>query len=115
MDGDFFQSAGRARALLQSAKIERAFHAERAYDLDIGGREMAEMIGAENLAPADDATVTRRIAAEIAKIAGALQIKMAGRDVWHQQEPSVAAEGRASGSCRKRRRASIAAWELFYM
>src|SRR5579872_4159996 len=45
---------------------------------------MAEMIGAEHPSPAQAAAIAREIAAEIAKIAGALQLEMAGRDVGHR-------------------------------
>jgi len=38
---------------------------------------MAEMVGTEDLPPAHDPAVTRRIAAEIAEIAGAGELEMA--------------------------------------
>jgi hypothetical protein len=39
---------------------------------------MAEMIGPENLSPAHDAAIARAIAAEVAEVARAFQIEMAG-------------------------------------
>ena len=41
--------------------------------------KMAEMVGAENLPPAHGAAVAGRVAAEVAEIAGAGKIEMAGR------------------------------------
>jgi hypothetical protein len=61
------------RALFDAAKVEGAAHAQRADDLDVGGRELAKMVGAEDVPPARGAAVGGRIAAEIAEIAGALQ------------------------------------------
>src|SRR5690348_15543654 len=88
MDRDFLQAADRDGALFQPAKIECASYAERADDLDIVRGEVAQMVGAEYLAPTDHAPAMRGITAEIAKIAGALQIEMAGRDVWHRKSAS---------------------------
>ena len=45
---------------LGAAKIEGAFQAEAAQHLDIGLGKMAEMVGAEDLPPADRAAVFGR-------------------------------------------------------
>ena len=68
----------RGDALLGAAEIECAPDAEAAQHLDIGFGEMAEMVGAEDLPPAHDAAVPGRIAAEVAEIAGAGEIEVAG-------------------------------------
>ena len=77
--GDFRHAAQRGGALLGAAKIERAADAELPQHGDIVVGEMAEMVGAEDLPPAHGAAVARRIAAEIAEIAGAGEVEMAGR------------------------------------
>src|SRR6478735_11910486 len=81
MHGDLADRADARRALLDAAKIEGTAHAQRADDLDIGSSELAEMVGAEDVPPARGTAICGRIAAEVAKIAGALQGEMAGRDV----------------------------------
>ena len=75
----FLDAAKRFAAFVLAAKIEGAAHAELAQHRDVGCRKLAEMVGAENLPPAHKAAVLGGIAAEIAKIAGAGQIEMAGR------------------------------------
>ena len=75
---DLPDAAQGACALLHAAEVERAFDAERAQHSRIGLGEMAEMVGAKDLPPAHDAAVVARIAAEIAEIAGAGKIEMAG-------------------------------------
>jgi hypothetical protein len=50
-------------------------------DLDVIGRELAEMIGAEDVPPARGPAIGGRIAAEITKIAGALQGEVTGRGI----------------------------------
>jgi hypothetical protein len=42
---------------------------------------MAEMVRAEDLAPADSAAVAGEVAAEIAEIAGAGEVEVTGSDV----------------------------------
>ena len=81
MNRDFADAAERGDTLFGAAKVERASHAQAAQDCNVGLRDMAEMIGAEDLPPADLASVAGGIAAEIAKIAGALKIEMTGRGV----------------------------------
>src|ERR1700741_1882676 len=88
MNHDLLKSAGRARAFVDAPKIEGASHAKRAHDVDVGSGEMAEMIGAEHPPPAQGTAIARGIAAEIAEIAGALQVEMAGRSVWHRSHLS---------------------------
>ena len=78
MDRDFRNTAQRGGALLGAAKVERAADAELPQHRDIIVGEMAEMVGAEDLPPAHGPAVTRGIAAEIAEIAGAGEIEMAG-------------------------------------
>ena len=80
MDRDLLDAAQRGGALLGAAEIECAFDAERAQHRDVGLGEMAEMVGAEDLPPADDAAVLAGIAAKVAEIAGAGEIEMTGRD-----------------------------------
>ncbi len=65
-------------ALFVAAKVERAADAEFPQDGGIVVGEMAEMVGTEYLSPAHGPAVARGIAAEIAEIAGAGQIEMAG-------------------------------------
>ena len=79
MHGDVGHAAQRGVALLGAAKIERAADAEAAHHGDVVIGEMAEMIGAEDLPPAHDAAIAGGIAAEIAEIAGAGEVEMAGR------------------------------------
>ena len=76
--GDFRHAAQGGGALLGAAKVERAADAELPQHGDIVVGEMAEMVGAEDLPPAHGPAVARRIAAEIAEIAGAGEIEMAG-------------------------------------
>src|SRR5437763_13682908 len=83
MNRDFADAAERGDTLFGAAKVERASHAQAAQDCNVGLRDMAEMIGAEDLPPADLASVAGGIAAEIAKIAGGLMIEMKGRGSWH--------------------------------
>ena len=72
-------AAQRLVALLGAAEIERAPDAEAAQHRDVVVGQMAEMVGAEDLPPAHDAAVAGGIAAEVAKIAGAGEVEMAGR------------------------------------
>jgi hypothetical protein len=44
---------------------------------------MSQMIGAEDLSPANVSAVLARIAAEVAKIAGADEVEVAGRRIGH--------------------------------
>src|SRR6202789_3378426 len=83
MHRDLLQRTDGRGALLGAAKIERALQAEAAQHIDIGLGEMAEMIGTEDLSPADSAAILAGIAAEIAEIAGAGEIEVAGRGVLH--------------------------------
>src|SRR5690348_2525151 len=62
MNQDFLDLAVGAASLIDSAKIERAFHAESANDLDVGWRKVAKMVGTENLPPAKRAAVARSVA-----------------------------------------------------
>ena len=88
------KAAHRRDALLGAAKIERALQTQAAQHFDIGLGEMAEMVGAEDLPPADGAAISGGIATEVAEIAGAGEIEVAGRDIltWDQLKPSSAAE-----------------------
>src|ERR1700675_908549 len=76
--------ARRGHALLGAAKIERAFQAERPQHVDIGLGKVSEMVGTEDLPPADHTAVSAGIAAKIAEIAGAGEIEMAGRGISHR-------------------------------
>src|SRR3954453_13542619 len=76
---DMIGTAERLDAFVLAAKIYRALHAELAQHGRVGRREVAEMVRAEQLAPSPKAAVLADIAAEIAKIAGAGEIEMAGR------------------------------------
>ena len=76
---DFLHAAQRLAALMLSAEIEGAPDAEFAQNGTVGCRQVSEMIGAEQLAPTHRAAVAGGIAAEIAEIAGAGEIEMAGR------------------------------------
>ena len=85
MHGDLLDHAGGRPALLYTAKIEGALNAEPAHNPDIVFREMAEMVGAENPAPANAAAIDGQIAAKITEIAGACEIEVAGREFCHLQ------------------------------
>ena len=76
---DVIDAAERLDALVLAAKIERALHAELAQHGHVGRRQVAKMVGTEQLAPSHNAAVLADIAAEIAKIAGAGEIEIAGR------------------------------------
>ncbi len=77
MHGDFRHAALGGSALLGAAKVERAADAELAQHGGVVIGEVAEMVGAKNLPPAHRPAVGRRIAAEIAEIAGACEVEMA--------------------------------------
>ena len=64
--------------LLGAAQIECALQPELAQHGDVVVGQMAEMVGAEQLPPARVPAVPGRIAAEVAKIAGAGEIEVAG-------------------------------------
>ena len=81
MNRDLRQPASGLGAFLGASKIERAFQPEGSQHPDIGRREVAEMVGAEDLPPAHPAAVPGRIAAEVAEIAGAGKIEVAGRGI----------------------------------
>jgi hypothetical protein len=72
-------AAQRRGTFLAPAKIECAPDPEAANHCDVVIGEMAEVVRAEDLAPADAAAVACRVAAEIAEIAGAGKTEMAGR------------------------------------
>ena len=57
MDRDFRKTAHRRNALLRAAKIERALQTQAAEYLNIGFGDMAKMVGAEDLPPADGAAI----------------------------------------------------------
>ena len=80
MHGDVGDAAQRLVALLDAAEIERALHTQAPHHGDVVFGEVAEMVGAEDLPPAHDAAVACGIAAEVAEIAGAGEIEMAGRE-----------------------------------
>jgi hypothetical protein len=81
MNRDLFNAAHRGGALLGAAKIERALQAQGSQQFDIGLGEMAEMVGTEDLPPADGAAISGAVASEVAEIAGAGKIEVAGRIV----------------------------------
>ena len=76
---DFLDAADRGNAFLGAAEIEGALDAKAAQHLDIGLGQVAEMVGAEDLPPADGTAVAGAIAAEVAKIAGAGEVEVTGR------------------------------------
>ena len=81
MNRDLLNAAHGGNALLGAAEIEGAPDAEAAQHLDIGVGEVAEMVGTEDLPPADSAAVAGGIAAEVAEIAGAGEIEVTGRGI----------------------------------
>jgi hypothetical protein len=81
MNRDLLNAAKCGRALFGAAKIERAFQTKTTQHRDIISREVAEMVGTENLPPADSAAISGGIAAEIAKITGAGKIEVTGRGI----------------------------------
>ena len=76
----FFQ---RLATLILAAKIEGALDAELPQHGDVGGCEVAEMVGAKQLAPSHRAAVLADITAQIAEIGGAFEIEMADRNICH--------------------------------
>src|ERR1700722_13453023 len=90
MNRDRIIGANGRCALLGAAKIERAFKAEAAQNVDIGHGQMAKMVGTEELPPADVAAILAGIAAEIAEIAGAGEIEMTGIRFLHARTISHA-------------------------
>ncbi len=83
MNRDLLKTAEGGNALLSAAKIERAFQTQGTQNLDIGLGKVAEMIGAEDLPPADSPAIPGGIAPEVAEIAGAGEIEVTGRCVGH--------------------------------
>ena len=76
--GDALVPAQRRQPLLGAAQVERALQPELAQHDDVVVGQMAEMIGAEQLPPARVPAVLAGIAAEVAEIAGAGEIEVAG-------------------------------------
>ena len=74
---DLLDDAGGGLALVSPAEVERGLHANAAHGLDVVLGQMAEMVGAKDLPPADRAAVAGRVAAEVAEVAGALKIEVA--------------------------------------
>src|SRR5258706_8267204 len=83
MNRDPGKAADGGNALFGAAKIERALQAQGTQNLDIRFGEVAEMVGAEDLPPPHSPATPGRIAPEVAEIAGAGEIEVAGRCVWH--------------------------------
>jgi len=81
MDRDFLKTAHRRNALVDATKIERALQTETTQHLDVSLGEVAEMVGAEDLPPADSAAIFGGIAAKVAKIAGAGEIEVTGKNI----------------------------------
>ena len=81
MNRNLRHAADGGDALLGAAKVERASDAEAAQHLDIGLGEVAEMVGAEDLPPADAAAAAGGVSAEVAEIAGAGEVEVAGRGI----------------------------------
>ena len=77
MHRDLLDRAGCSRAFIGAAKIESVLDAELAHDADIGLAQMAQMIGAEDMPPADGVAVCGRIAAKVAEIARTLEVEVA--------------------------------------
>src|SRR5262249_28332224 len=71
------------RAFIGAAKIESVLHAELSYNADVALGQKAQMIGAEDMPPADAAAVGGRVAAKVAEIARTLQIEVANGGVLH--------------------------------
>jgi hypothetical protein len=83
MNRDSRQSADRCDAFLCAPEIESALQTQAAENFDIGLRDMAEMVGAKDLPPTHRAPVAAAIAAEVAEIAGAGEIEVAGGIIRH--------------------------------
>src|SRR3981081_1093913 len=83
MNRDLLDPAHRRDALLGTAKIERALQADGPQHLDIGIGEVAKMIGAEDLSPAHGTAISGGISPEVAEIAGAGEIEVAGVRFLH--------------------------------
>src|SRR5260370_11182204 len=83
MNRDPGNAADGGNAIFGAAKIERALQAQGTQNLDIRFGEVAEMVGAEDLPPAHSPAIPGRIAPEVAEIADAGKIEVAGRWVRH--------------------------------
>src|SRR5437588_8933656 len=89
MHGYFGHAAQGLGTFCRPTKIERAFDTQRAHDRDVVAGQMCEMVGTEYLPPAHRAAVFGRIAAEIAEIAGAGKVEMAGWEFGHWVSLSI--------------------------
>ena len=74
MNRDLLKTAEGGNALLSATKIERAFQTQGTQNLDIRLGKVAEMVGTEDLPPADGPAIPGGIAPEVAKIAGTGEI-----------------------------------------
>src|SRR5438552_16215600 len=83
MNRDLGQAADGSIALFGAAKIERALQTQGTQNRDIRLGEVAKMVGTEDLPPADHPAILAGIAPEVAEIAGAGEVEVAGRCVWH--------------------------------
>src|SRR5436190_17845880 len=83
MGFDILDGAKRLAALILAAEIEGASHAKLTQHGDVSRCEVAEVIGAEDLAPAHGPPVLAGIAAEVTKIAGAGKVQVSGRGCGH--------------------------------
>ena len=78
MDGYLPDAACGGQAFFGAAKIECVADAEAVQHVGIGGREMAEVVRPEDFSPVNRSAVFSDIAAEVAEIAGAGEIEVAG-------------------------------------
>src|ERR1700687_5582138 len=83
MNRDLGKGADGGNALFGAAKITRARQTQGTQNLDIRLGQIAKMVGAEDLPPADPAAIPGGIAPEVAEIAGAGEIEVTGRCVGH--------------------------------
>src|SRR5260370_13223107 len=97
MNRDLGKTADGGNALFGAAKIKRALQTQGTQNLDIRLGEMAKMVGTKYLPPAHGAPVRCAIAPEVAEIAGAGEIEVAGRWGWRGgtlSHPLAAGENR---------------------
>jgi hypothetical protein len=79
MNRDPGKTAEGGNALFGAAKIKRALQTQGTQNLDICLGEVAKMVGTKDLPPAHGPPIPCAIAPEVAEIAGAGEIEVAGR------------------------------------
>jgi hypothetical protein len=77
------QRVRRGRALFDAAKVERARQLQRLQTCVVGRRQVGQVVGAEQAAPAQRAAAVADVAAEVAEVRRTLQAPDAVGVSWH--------------------------------